>query len=95
MTAARAVVAATASTLLLFGCTRDDQSIKERLDKIDKRLESIEARIGQGGGARGNRAARRPRGPNPQTVYAVALGDSPWEGTKDAKVTLVEAFDFA
>lgn len=83
-------------SLAVMGCTRDDDSVKEKLESIDKRLEGIERALarGAGAGARGGQR-QRPRGPDPSTVYAVPVADSAWEGTKDAKVTVVEAFEFA
>lgn len=99
MTRAGAVVAVAASSMLLFGCTRDDESIKERLDKIDSRLASIEKGMASGGNAaaarRGRAANQRPKGPDPSAVYSVDIEGAAWEGTKDAKVTVVEAFEFA
>lgn len=83
--------------LVVLGCTRDDDSLKERLASIDKRLEGIERAIARGGagGARRGGQRQRPRGPDPKAVYAVPIEGAAWEGTKDAKVTVVEAFEFA
>jgi hypothetical protein len=91
-----ATVVATASSMLLLGCTRDDNSIKERLDKIDNRLAGIEARLGRGApGAAGQQANRVPQGPDPREVYAVDIGGAAFEGAENAKVTVIEAFEFA
>jgi hypothetical protein len=92
-----ATVVATASSMLLLGCTRDDNSIKERLDKIDNRLAGIEARLGRGGapGAAAQQANRAPQGPDPREVYAVDIEGAAFEGAENAKVTVVEAFEFA
>ena len=84
----------------LFGlaCQRDDQSVAEKLEQIDKRLASIESKIGSGGarpGARGNQKAKRPQGPDPKAVFSIDITGNQFEGTKDAKVTVVEAFEFA
>lgn len=85
----------------LFGlaCKRDDQSVAEKLEAIDKKLASIDAKLAAGagraapGGQRGKR--QPPRGPNPASVYSVDINGAFYEGTKDAKVTVVEAFEFA
>ncbi len=87
------------------GCTRDDgaNQIGEKLDLMIKKQEetnNLLRDMAKGGGGRGMGAAtggaaggERKR-PDPNEVYAVnAVG--PTVGPKDAKVTLVEAFDFA
>lgn len=83
--------------LAMMGCTRDDDSIKEKLESIDKRLEGIERAIARGGVGSGRRGAQRqrPRGPDPKTVYSVPIEGAAWEGASDAKITVVEAFEFA
>jgi hypothetical protein len=80
-----------------IGCQRDDASIAEKLDQIDKRLASIEQKIAQGGvgaGRGGQQMPQRPR-PNPGDTYAVPIAGSPSKGAQHAKVTIVEAFEFA
>ena len=88
----------------LAACQNANQAdTGKKLDDIDKRLGRIEAAIKAGGGrarpggARAEKAPRRarPPGPNPATVYSVAVKDSAWEGTEHAKITVVEAFEFA
>lgn len=94
-----AIVTSAIVGLAVMGCTRDDDSVKEKLESIDKRLEGIERAIARGGGAgAGRRAAQQPRkrrGPDAQSVYAVPIEGAAWEGASDAKVTVVEAFEFA
>lgn len=63
---------------------KNDKAILEKLDKI---------------AANAGRAApmpqqQGPRGPDPDKVYAVPLGDSPSRGPADALVTIVEVSDF-
>ncbi|GAB4542545.1 MAG: hypothetical protein Tsb0020_54880 [Haliangiales bacterium] len=41
------------------------------------------------------RRPQRPRGPDPDAVYAVPIDGSPFEGPANAKVTIVKAFEFA
>src|SRR5688500_9723846 len=82
----------------LAGCAKDDTALKDKLDAIDAKLASIEATLAKGGGARGagagNQGPQRPR-PVPTEVYSVDVGNSPVEGKPTAKVTIVEAFEFA
>jgi hypothetical protein len=87
--------------LAAFGCTRDDSKVGEKLDQIAQRLDSIEKQLAAGGGARGAAGAAGQRGagaerkrPDPSKVYAVPA-TGPAIGPKEAKVTIVEAFEFA
>jgi protein-disulfide isomerase len=82
----------------LIGCQRDDTAVKEKLDQIDQRLAGIEQSLKSGAGAaRGAAQPQRPQRPrpNPADVYAIPIGDSPIEGPPTAKITIVEAFEFA
>jgi protein-disulfide isomerase len=84
--------------LLLPGCRRDDTLVAEKLDKVIKQNDQIIDLLQKGGaGARGAAGAQRPQRPrpSPEEVYAVPLEGAPWVGNKDAKVTIVEAFEFA
>jgi protein-disulfide isomerase len=83
--------------LSLMACQMERDPILEKLDEISARLERLE-----GGAQPGARAAQgdrqpapRPDRPDPNTVFAVPVGDSPRVGPDDAKVTIVEATDFA
>jgi protein-disulfide isomerase len=62
---------------------KNDKAI---LDKLDK----IAANAGRAAPA----AQPGPRGPDPDKVYAVPVGDSPAHGPADAWVTIVEVSDF-
>jgi hypothetical protein len=77
-----------------------EKRIVEKLGNIEKRLDSIE----KGGGVRSAAGpegrqqrppAERPPGPDPKETYAVPIEGSTTKGPKFAKVTLVEAFEFA
>jgi hypothetical protein len=82
--------------LLLPGCTRDDSKMAEKLDQILKKQEETIELLKKGGTGRGMGSQRpsRPR-PSPTEVYAVPIEGAQWAGAKDAKVTMVEAFEFA
>ncbi|MCP4447430.1 MAG: hypothetical protein GY811_19125 [Myxococcales bacterium] len=86
------------SAVAAFGCQRDDAPLTKQVEDLkkgqDKILAAIE-KMPKGGAA----AARpqRPRRPSPDanSVYSVNIAGSPYKGAKDAKVTIVEAFEFA
>ena len=82
----------------LAGCQRDDTKVSEKLDQIAQRLDGIEKQLASGAGARGAAGQRGQGGerkrPDPSKVYAVPA-TGPADGPKDAKVTIVEAFEFA
>src|SRR5262249_51938551 len=67
----------------------------DKLDRVLTRLDSIDKKIDQ---VAQNRVAARPQAPpepDPKATYAVAIdGDTP-KGPATAKVTIVEAADFA
>jgi hypothetical protein len=87
-----------AAGLLALGCQKGgDTGVAERLDSIDKRLASIEEKLAKGAGPRGAQRPQRPQRPrpNPNDVYAVPIEGAAWKGAKDAKITVVEAFEFA
>ena len=68
--------------------------ISEKLDQIDKRLAGIEKKIdkvGTGAAAR----PKRPPGPDPKKVYAAPVKGAAYEGPEHAKITIVEAMEYA
>jgi protein-disulfide isomerase len=81
---------AVALGLSLIGCvTRGEiEDIKKKQDQILSKLDAMQ----RGGGA--NAAAQRPRGPDPQKVYAFPVDNAAVKGNNDAWVTIVEASDF-
>jgi hypothetical protein len=77
--------------LSLAACQADTRNLSDKLDKIDKKLDAL---IANGGGGRG--AARPQRAePDRAKTYAVAIDGDPTIGAPDAKITLIEAFDYA
>jgi hypothetical protein len=92
------IVSTAVAGLVVMGCTRDDDSLKEKLASIDKRLEGIERAIARGGGGTRGPRGQQPqqqKGPDPAAVYGVPIEGAAWHGAKDAKVTVIEAFEFA
>jgi hypothetical protein len=93
--------------LALPGCTRDGEGssqLGEKLDMMIKKQEETNQLLkdmGKGGGIRAGGAAARGgaeggerKRPEPGETYAVN-NVGPSHGPKDAKVTIVEAFEFA
>jgi hypothetical protein len=87
------------------GCTRDDSTpqLGEKLDLMIKKQEetnNLLRDMAKGGGMRAGGAAApggeggERRRPDPNEIYA-ANATGPSHGPKDAKVTIVEAFEFA
>jgi protein-disulfide isomerase len=87
---------ASALGMISAGCARDDSRIAEKLDQVVKKQDQIIELLNRGGAARGaaGQRAQRPR-PNPTDVFAVPIEGTPFVGNKEAKVTIVEAFEFA
>jgi protein-disulfide isomerase len=86
--------------------TPDDNNLEKALVKINRRLDAIDKTLDQGvaaapGAAQARGAAgrpppqQRPDGPDPAAVYAVPIEGAPFRGAKDAKITVVAAFEFA
>lgn len=92
------LVAVAVAVMFAAACQRTSDPVAEKLDKIDQRLTNIEKAI-EGGAAAGarpqqRRRPQRPR-PKPNEVYAVPVKGAPISGPETAKVTVVEAFEFA
>jgi protein-disulfide isomerase len=90
----------------LAGCQREDPTTKEKLDHLVAKMDDLDHKLDQIqqkgiGGAPGGAPGRQmptgpqPGQPDPTAVYSVPIdGDAAW-GPPNAKVTLVEAADFA
>ena len=81
------------ATLVLAACQNDTKNLNDKIDKMDKKLDAILAQRGGGGGAAPQRPARAE--PDRSKTYAVSIENDPFDGPADAKVTLIEAFDYA
>ena len=80
------------ATLALAACQNDTKNLNDKIDKMDKKLDAILAQRGGGGAAQ-----PRPSRPEPDRskTYAVSIEGDPFIGAADAKVTIIEAFDYA
>jgi protein-disulfide isomerase len=92
-------VAATVVALATLGaCQREDKDLKDRLDKMNDQLETIGRKVdtvAQRGPAAAAPAAPQQGRPDPTAVYAVPIDGNPAKGPTTAKVTIVEAAEFA
>lgn len=68
-------------------------SLADELDELKREQERILEELRKVGKPRPMRP-QRPR-PKPEAVYSIDLSDSPFRGAKNAKVTIVKAFEFA
>jgi hypothetical protein len=86
-----------AALLPLVACQADTKNINDRMERIEKKLDAIIAQGGRGGAAAGAAQQPRPSRPEPDRAktYAVSIDGDAFVGPADAKVTLVEAFDYA
>ncbi len=69
---------------------RFQKTLETRLSQIDNRLTQLSAKVNTAPA----RAQQRPRGPDPNRVYAVKTEGRPSRGPKDAPVTIAEFSDF-
>jgi hypothetical protein len=83
------------AVLALAACQNDTKNLNDKIDKLDKKLDALIAQGGRGGG--NNPGAARPSRPEPDRAktYAVSIEGDPYIGPADAKITLIEAFDYA
>ena len=91
---------------LTTACQRQDEQVNKKLDYLISKVEGLEKKVAAGGGARpaagapgqpGAQQPPRPQRPAPDaaTAYAIDITGSPFKGPADAKVTIVEAAEFA
>jgi len=81
------------ATLALAACQNDTKNLNDKIDKLDKKLDAILAQRGNAPGAQPQRPARPE--PDRAKTYAVPIDGDPFIGSADAKITLIEAFDYA
>ena len=85
------------SAATVFGCQRDDAPQRKVLADIQADIKKILENQKNAPAARGANRPQRPQRPRPKpnAVYSVNIKGAPFVGAKDAKVTIVEAFEFA
>lgn len=88
------------SAVAVFGCQRDDSPLRKEITDLKAGQKDILAAIqtmpktAPGPGANRPQRPQRPT-PQPNSVYSVDINGAAYKGAKDAKVTVVEAFEFA
>src|SRR5262245_52823250 len=74
-----------------FDATRKLQTtVNERLQGVENKINVMSAKVDLAA----RPAAQRPSGPDPNKVYAVKIDGAPFEGPKNAPVTIAEFSDF-
>ena len=93
----KSLVVLLAAVASLAACQNDQKNINDRMERIEKKLDALIASGGGRGNGAGANAPARPQRPQPDAAktYAVSIDGDVFEGPANAKVTLVEAFDFA
>jgi protein-disulfide isomerase len=83
------------SAAIAAGPSDDSAALRAQVQRMDQRLAALEQVIGemQRGRARAP-TPRRPR-PDPAKTYAVPIEGAPFLGARHAKITIVEAMEFA
>jgi len=95
----KSVIAIAALGIGVLGCQQAGSNGTEQLaeqKKTNDLLEKILEKTGTGGAAAGarQRPKARPR-PNPNDTFSVNVDNAPIDGNKNAKITVVKAFEFA
>jgi protein-disulfide isomerase len=86
-----------ALALGVVACRSDEKATKDRLDKMIAQAEDLEKKLDRAGQQRPGAAAagNQPGRPDPTAVYSVPVEGNPTHGPATAKVTIVEAFEYA
>jgi protein-disulfide isomerase len=90
-----------AALLAAAACQVDNKDAKQKLDDILVKLDQLDKKLDKVGGGRAVAGAQQqppgpqPGRPDPTTVYSVPIDGDPVKGPVNAKVTIVEAAEFA
>jgi len=90
------IVGAVGLLAAVAGCRKMEDDSNEKFDRIMSRLDAMDKKIDQIAQGRGAMRPPAPPEPDPKLTYAVPVTDSDFpRGPATAKVTIVEAADFA
>ena len=81
------------SAATLMACQADTTKLNEKIDKLDKKIDALLAQGGRPGAAQPQRPSRPE--PDKSKTYAVPIDGDAFDGPADAKITIVEASDYA
>jgi protein-disulfide isomerase len=83
------------AVVVLAACQADNKNLERKIEDLNKKLDTLSAQLARGGGA--GAAPPRPARVEPDRAktYAVPVDGDPVEGPADAKVTVVEGYDYA
>jgi protein-disulfide isomerase len=87
-----------ASCVGSWACQPKNDELDKKLDAISNKIDELNKKVAQGAGRPQQPQQPMPQmppEPNPTAIYAVPIDGAPVLGPKNAKVTIVEAFDFA
>lgn len=91
------IAIASALSLGAWGCQKDNSELNTKLEEISAKQDEILKKLDSAGGRPGAARPQQPRppGPDANAVYAVPIEGAPYKGAEHAKITIVEAFEFA
>ena len=86
-----------AAGMALASCQKEDVALHKKIDDLTAKVDGLDKKVGAGGAMPGGarQPGQRPPGPDPAAVYAVPIAGAASKGPAHAKVTIVEAFEFA
>jgi protein-disulfide isomerase len=79
------------AALMLVACESDTKNLERKIDELNAKVDRLVKSGGVGA------APQRPQRPEPDRAktYAVGIEGDPIIGAANAKITLIEAFDYA
>ena len=84
--------------VLVVACAPDTKNLERKVDQIAQDQRKIMDMLAKGGGGAGAAAAQQ-RAPRPEPdrskTYSVPIDGDAFDGPADAKITVVEATDYA
>jgi hypothetical protein len=82
------------AALMLAACQSDTKGLEKKIDDLSAKVDRLIKGGGLGAGAGANQRPQRAE-PDHAKTYAVGIEGDPVIGAANAKITLIEAFDYA